>query len=48
MPKDLANQVVFIVGGRSVHMMSALEIYKEAEKDENKMDVTNVMFLIKE
>ena len=49
MSKDLANQVVALVGGRFVHMMSALEIYKEAGKDkENKMDVTNVMCLIKE
>ena len=45
MPKD----DVALVSGRFVHMMSALEIYKEAGKDEeNKMDVTNVLCLIKE
>ena len=47
-PKDLAKQVVALIGGRFVHMMSAIEIYKEAGKEENKIDVTNVMGLIKE
>ena len=49
MPKDLAKQVVALIGGMFVHMISAIEIHKVAGKEkENKTDVTNVMCLIKE